>query len=474
VIENGVVQDLLIERVRHQGFVNNIYKGQVARVLPGMQAAFVDIGLERAGFLHVSDIMPLREDGALPDFNSPAADINKWLKEGQKIFVQVQKDPLGNKGARLSMHLSIASRYLVHMPDLNHIGVSVRLGNLEERERLQKILSQVLATDQPQGFIIRTVAEGATEEMLRQDVDFLKRLWANIMHVAEKAPNCSMVYEDLPLTKRVLRDLVTAQVESIRVDSREAFDEMTAFSKLYSPDVLQRLSLYQGATPIFESYSVEEEFQKALKRKVPLKSGGYLVIDETEAMTTVDVNTGAFVGQRNLEETIFKTNLEAVQAIARQMRLRNCGGMIIIDFIDMMQKDHRDQVYAALCKALEKDYAKTSISEISALGLVQMTRKRTQESLMQQLCEPCAHCEGLGKVKTLETMTYEIMREVLRESHLYEGAEKFLVIAAPDVVKYLVEEESQYLADMEQAIRRPIQLQSEAVYVREQYDIILM
>jgi len=475
IMEDGLLQEVHIERPHSRGLVGNIYKGKVARVLPGMQAAFVDIGLERAGFLHVSDVMPLRKLDEEPiESTHPDTDVKKWLHEGQEVLVQVLKDPLGTKGARLTTHLSLASRYLVYMPDLLHVGVSVRLENEKERERLQALLSKALKSKEPQGYIIRTVAEGATEAELTKDIAFLTKWWDAISQQAKKAKAPSLVHEDLPLIKRCIRDMVNENVEKLRVDSPTAFQELEKFVKEFVPDVLDKLSLYDGQQPIFDMYNVEAELEKALERNVALKSGGYLIIDQTEAMTTVDVNTGGFVGTSNLEETIFKTNLEAAQAIGRQLRLRNLGGIIILDFIDMNDQEHKQQLMSTLEKVLAQDHARTNISEISSLGLVQMTRKRTQESLSQQLCETCPHCEGRAVVKTVETLCYEIFREILREAKAYEDAAGFMVLAADELVDWLLNESPQWLGELEASLNRPIKLKRDANYSREQYDIVLL
>ncbi|MDF2940770.1 MAG: ribonuclease, Rne/Rng family [Gammaproteobacteria bacterium] len=475
IIENGLLQEVHVERANLRGIVGNVYKAKVVRVLPGMQAAFVDIGLYRAGFLHVSDVMPFRkeEEGTI-DFNSSEADVRNWLHEGQELLVQVVKDPLGTKGARLTTHLSVASRYLVYMPDLHHIGVSMRLENEQERTRLQTLMAKILNTQEPRGYIIRTVAEGISDEALAHDMVFLEKLWQSIKEKAGQVQAPGIVYEDLPLVKRSMRDMVNHTVEKVRVDSLPTYENLLEFVKEFVPGVAEKLEFFAGEMPIFEMYGVESELQKALKRKVPLKSGGYLVIDQTEAMTTIDVNTGAYVGNLNLEETIFKTNLEAVQVIGRQLRLRNLGGIIILDFIDMTEEDHKQQLLSALEKVLARDHAKTSISSLSELGLVQMTRKRTQESLAQQLCEICPECEGRGSVKTAQTISYEIFREIVRESKFYDTAQGFLILASDAIIDWMMDEESQALGELETSLGRPIRLKVEPSYIREQYDIVLI
>jgi len=470
VVENGVLQEVLIERARCRGLVGNIYKGVVCRVLPGMQAAFIDIGLDRAAFLHASDIATSEIEGV--STARSGGTINELLHEGQELLVQVIKDPLGTKGARLTTHITIPSRYLVFMPNAGNVGVSQRIEDEAERQRLREIIAEG-AQAEGHGFIVRTAAEGVDADALRADMDFLIRLWHSIRDRAAGATPGSIVHEDLPLGSRVLRDLVGSEVEKVRVDSRETFQRLQGFAAEYVPEVAEKLEYYPGERPIFDLYGIEDEIQKALERKVQLKSGGYLIIDQTEAMTTIDVNTGAYVGHRNLEETIFKTNLEAAQAIARQLRLRNLGGIIIIDFIDMTDEEHKRQVLRALEKSLERDHAKSHISEVSSLGLVQMTRKRTRESLEHVLCETCPTCGGRGSLKTPETVVYEIFREILREARQFD-AQELLVLASQEVVDLLVDEESTSLAELETFIGRPIRFQVESLYTQEQYDVVLL
>jgi len=476
LVENGVLQEVYIERTRNKGHVGNIYKGKVVRVLPGMQAAFVDIGLERAGFIHVSDIATLNKEG-VEARTSSEADIRKVVHDGQELLVQVTKDPIGTKGARLTTHLSVSARYLVYMPNTRHIGISNRIEDEAERERL-KALVQKLAEEQADtypggGFIIRTVAEGASEEDLRADIPFVYRLWHELEALIKSSKAPAAIYEDMPLYMRTIRDLMRSNIERVRIDSRECFDSMERFAKHYAPEIGGRLVHYPGERPIFDLYGVEDEIQKALETKVGLKSGGYLLIEQTEAMITVDVNTGAFVGHRNLEETIFKTNMEAAAVIARQLRLRNLGGMVVIDFIDMHDKEHQRQVLRTLEKFMEKDRAKTSITGVSELGLVEMTRKRSRESLAQVICEPCPVCRGRGILKSTETVCYEIFREILREARIYDN-DKFLVLASQDVIDRLLDIEADSVADLEAFIGRTIQFQVESLYNQEQYDIILV
>ncbi len=476
VVENGVLQEVYIERARQRGIVGNIYKGRVSRVLPGMQAAFVDIGLERAAFLHASDIIGNGIEGVVsdqPPKPRSTALITELLREGQDLMVQVIKDPLGSKGARLTTHITIPSRYLVLMPATRSVGVSQKIESEEERARLKALVAELAGEMEEGGYIIRTAAEGAAEEALRADTQFLRRLWLSINERAQGALPDSVIHEDLPLVLRALRDLVDVDVEKVRIDSRETFRRAVDFTAQFVPQVAPRIEYYPGERPIFDLYGVEDEIQKALERKVLLKSGGHLIIDQTEAMTTIDVNTGAYVGHRNLEETIFKTNLEATQALARQLRLRNLGGIIILDFIDMEEEEHKRQVLAALQKHLERDRAKSHISEVSSLGLVQMTRKRTRESLEHVLCAPCPTCTGRGSLKTPETVCYEIFRELLREARQFD-VEQFLVLASQEVVDLLLDEESTSLAELESFIGKPIKLQVEALYTQEHFDVVLV
>ncbi|HEY5740814.1 MAG TPA: ribonuclease G, partial [Gammaproteobacteria bacterium] len=432
IVENGALQEVCIERQRSRGIVGNIYKGKVNRVLPGMEAAFVDIGLEKAGFLHVSDI---DVGGDLEDEtdSSPRPAINELLREGQTLLVQVVKDPMGTKGARLTTSISVPSRYLVYMPNSPVVGISVKIEDESERERLKNLLEACRSENQIGGCIIRTAAEGVDEAELKRDIAFLSKLWGSLLEYADNAPPGSMIHEDLPLSIRTLRDMVGSQTTLVKVDSRETFQKMTQFAARYIPDLPAGIEHYPGERPLFDLYNIDDELQRALARQVSLKSGGYLIIDQTEAMTTIDINTGAFVGHQNLEETIFRTNMEASQAIARQLRLRNLGGIIIIDFIDMEREEHKRQVLKSLEKHLEKDHAKTQICEVSPLGLVEMTRKRTRESLEHVLCEACKTCHGRGSIKTTETVCYEIFREILREARLYEEARQLLVMANQDV-----------------------------------------
>jgi len=431
-----------------------------------MQAAFVDAGLERAAFLHASDIQAGDDERS--------AQITDLVREGGEVIVQVVKDPLGTKGARLTTNISIPSRYMVFMPNVSNVGVSQKIEDEAERSRLREILTSYAESNNLEsGFIARTAADGISEEALQNDMRFLTRLWSSIQERTATAPAKELIHEDLPLALRALRDLINPEVEKIRIDSRSTWEKAQKFAHKYIPDQRSSIEYYPGERPIFDLYGVEDEIQKALERKVELKSGGHLVIDQTEAMTTIDVNTGAFVGHRTLEETIFKTNLEAAQAICRQLRLRNLGGIIIIDFIDMTDEEHKRQVMRALERCLSRDHAKTHISEVSTLGLVEMTRKRTRESLEHVLCEACPTCQGRGTLKTAETTCFDIYRDILREWRQFD-VEQLLVLASQDVVDRLIDEESQNLAELEQFIGRPIKFQAEALYNQEQYDVVLI
>jgi len=466
LVENGVLQEVHIERARQRGIVGNIYKGRVARILPGMQAAFIDIGGARAAFLHVAEMLPA------PEGINPGA-IHVRLHEGDEIVVQVMKDPLGTKGARLTMQLTLPARYLVYLPYSKHIGISQKIGDDAERERLRGLLRGAIEDGEEGGYILRTLAETVDEEEIKKDVRYLRRAWDVVRQRIQDAPVGTLIHEELPLALRVMRDLVRDETEKIRIDSREFFTKASEFAQEFVPEVRERIEHYPGERPIFDIYSVEDEIRKALARKVLLKSGGYVVIDQTEAMTTIDVNTGAYVGKHNLEETLFKTNLEAAQTIARQLRLRNLGGIILVDFIDMVDPEHKRQVLRALEKAVARDRTRVTFSEMSPLGLVELTRKRTRESLEHVLCQPCPVCQGRGSLKTSQTICYEIFREILREARQY-GANEYLVLASQVVVDMLMDEEATSLVGLQEFIRRPIQLKVEPAYHQEQYDVVLL
>jgi len=482
VIENGGLQELHVERSGSRGIVGNIYKGKIVRVLPGMQATFVEVGLDRTAFLHAADMLPHRGNGnADISGEEPASvrseevpDISHLVHEGQELVVQVAKDPIGSKGARLTTQLSIPSRHLVLLPGSTHRGISQRIADIDERDRLKQALDTALeSSSMVGGFIVRTAAESLPGGDFLADIEFLRRSWQRIEQRMQSARAGELIHADLPLSLRVIRDLAREDVEKVRIDSRETFATVRQFAIDLLPDMVERIEYYPGERPIFDLYSVEDEVQRALDRVVLLKSGGSLVFDQTEAMTTVDVNTGGFVGRRNLEETLFKTNMEAAQAIARQLRLRNIGGIIIIDFIDMVDQEHRRQVMRAFERALTHDRTRCHITDMSVLGLVEITRKRTRESLEQAMTESCPACSGRGTQKTAQTVCYEIFREILREARAF-GAEGYLVMASQLVIDMLLDEESTGLADLQEFIGKPIHLQVEPVHNQESYDVVLM
>ena len=471
-----MVQELLIERSASRGLVGNIYMGRVARVLPGMQSAFLEIGLERAAFLHVADIWQHRK--AIT--GEPAKPIERILAEGEPLLVQVVKDPIGSKGARLSTQISIAGRLLVYLPNDPHIGISQKIEDESGRQALRDRLKDLVPAEEKGGFIVRTLAESASEEELRADLDYLRHLWSVIRErstggasegTSASAPQ--LLYQDLSLAQRVMRDMVTSQTGRVLIDSRENYQKLAAFALKYMPQVHGKLEHYIGERPLFDLYNVETEIEKALSRRVDLKSGGYLIIDQTEAMTTIDVNTGGFVGSRNFDDTIFKTNLEAAQAIARQLRLRNLGGIIIVDFIDMQSEEHRAAVLEEFRRALARDRTRMSVNGFTALGLVEMTRKRTRESLAHMLCEPCLACNGQGIVKTARSVAYDVLREILREARQFTPRE-FRIVSSPQVIELFLDEESQHLAGLSDFIGKPISLQSEPAIGQGQYDIVLL
>lgn len=466
LIENGTVNELFIERTVKRGLVGNIYKGKVVRVLPGMQAAFVDIGLSRTAFLHINDMVWSR--------NQPTPNVFELLQPGQTLTVQVMKDMLGTKGARLSTDLSIPSRYLVMMPYGNHTGVSQRIESEAERDRLRSMIERIQAEHKlPGSVIVRTAADGIAEAAIAQDMAYLAKLWEFIQRKQISIVAPSLIFEELPLPQRIIRDLASEKTAKISVDSREIHGKLIEFVEEFVPNIKERLIHYPGERPIFDLYNVEEDIQRALQTRVALKSGGYLMIDQTEAMTTIDVNTGSYVGGRSLEDTVFKTNMEATQVIARQLRLRNLGGIIIIDFIDMQEQEHRTEVMTQFERMLQQDHAKTKITQVSELGLVEMTRKRTRESLEHLLCESCPTCQGRGYVKTAESVCYEIFREIMRYTRAYQSQTGFTVVAHPSVIDRLLTAEAPAVADLEHFIGRVIKFQVENLYTQEQYDIIL-
>ncbi len=473
-VENGMLQQIQIERAKTKGIVGNIYLGIVVRVLPGMQAAFIDIGLERTGFLHAGDLIARTEqNNDLQQFDTQT-NIASELSEGQRLLVQVAKDPMGSKGARLTAQISIPALNLVYLPNQQYIGLSQRIQNPEVRERMHELLKhKVDNAGVSGGFILRTAGEFASETELESDIAYLIRIWQRIKRKQKDANAPSLIHHDLPLAIRTIRDLVWENIDKVLIDSRETFDLIKDFVVELIPDAENRIEHYPGARPIFDLYGVEDEIEKALQKKVPLKSGGYMIFDQTEAMSTIDINTGSFVGKRNLEETIFKTNLEAATALARQLRVRNLGGIIIVDFIDMALKEHSDQVMRTLRRELERDGNNALANEMTSLGLVEITRKRTSESLERLLTEPCSACDGRGTLKTPETTCYEIFREILRSAREFDARE-YTVVASQVVIDLLFEDESTGIADLEAFISKNIKLQVEPSYQQEEYDVVLM
>ena len=472
LVENGMLQEVWLERASHTGYIGNIYKGVVSRVLPGLQAAFIDIGLERTAFLHARDMV--RQDPVATGDVAPAEPlISTLLRPGDRLVVQVIKDPLGTKGARLTTNISIPSRFLVLLPDSEVVGVSARIEEEDERNRLKALVHVLRDSGQGHGYIVRTNAEGVNDFALSADMVYLGKVWQAIRERSGTAGPATCVFEDLSLPFKALRDLMHEDVDRVRIDSPEVLSQARDFAQRFVPDWLDRIEEYSADRPIFDLFGVEDEIESALRPSVPLKSGGYLVFDQTEAMTTIDVNTGGYVGHRNLEETIYKTNLEAAQAIARQLRLRNLGGIIIIDFIDMQNEEHRRQVMRSLERALARDHVKSAVSEISALGLVEMTRKRTTESLERRLCVPCPMCEGRGTVKSTETVYLEIFREIMRSSRQFD-ASKLMVLASSQVVERILDEQSATVAELEELIGKSIQFQREDQYTPEQFDVVLL
>jgi ribonuclease G len=478
LVEEHQVAEIYIERRRDSSLVGNIYKGRVIRVLPGMQAAFVDIGLERAAFLYVADVaeaavLGTRESPVLNTLTearheTSARPIQDLLHEGQEVMVQVAKEPIGTKGARVTNHVSIAGRHLVYMPTVDHIGISRRIVDEEERRRLRGILEALVP--EGGGFVARTAAEGRTNDELRADLEFLRQVWNDILTRMESGPAPMTLYEDLDLVLRSARDLVTPELEEIYIDDEGEYERLTRFMRRFMPRYTDRVKRYPGPDPIFDAYGVEIELNRALGRKVWLKSGGYLIIDQTEALTAIDVNTGRYVGKRNLEDTILKTNLEAVDEIVRQLRLRNIGGIIIVDFIDMEKETNRDRVYTAFAEALKRDRAKSNILEISELGLVEMTRKRVRESLLRTVCEPCFYCQGAGFLKSRASVAYEIYREVVREAEVVDEP-AIRVAVHPRVAQVLREQEASLMETLEAKVSKRLVVEERADFHLEHYEL---
>lgn len=486
LLESGHIAELNIERSRDRGIVGNIYKGRVIRVLPGMQAAFVDIGLEKAAFLYVADV--LDEIEAVEQFadsgNRPTASpedlaededelphIEELLQEGQEVLVQVAKEPIGTKGARITSHISLPGRHLVFMPTVNHVGISRRIEDEEEKERLRGLVEELRPPGT--GFIVRTVSEGKSEEDLQADMAFLVNQWEMVLETREKHRPPSLIHSELDIVCKALRDILTEDIKRIVVDSREVYDTIVKFIERFMPRLKYSIELYEDREPIFDAFGLEVEIARALGRKVWLKSGGYIIIEQTEALVAIDVNTGRFVGKHNLEDTILKTNLEAVREIAFQLRLRNIGGLIIVDFIDMEKEQHREKVHGAFEETLKNDKSKTNILKISELGLVEMTRKRVRESIGRTLCEPCPYCEGKGYVKGATTVAYEIFRELRREmgNHQLAGR-KVTLLVSPDVASLLYDEERGSIEEFEQVYGKQIVINPRPGFHREQYELI--
>ena len=465
VVEQGILQEILIERATHRGLVGNVYLGQVVRVLPGMQACFVDIGLDRSAFLHTKDFPSSQE--------THERSIQQLATEGQSLLVQVIKDPVGSKGARLTAEVLLPARHLVLMPFATHVGISQRIDDEATREHLKTIAVEALKAQNLEcGVIIRTAGDGQTTDDLEEDLVYLKRVWDNILKEQQTAKAPALLFEELPLTHRMIRDQIRRETDRVLIDSLETYTKLSQFASKFMPELSHLIQHYQGDRPIFDLYQIEDEIEKALSRQVELKSGAYLVVDQTEAMTTIDVNTGRFVGAHTLEQTVFRTNLEAAVAIGRQLRLRNLGGMVVIDFIDMDDDEHRRQVLRTLERSLDEDPVKTRVIGFNDLGLVVLTRKRSRESLSDLLQEPCPHCHGTGQMKTAETVCYEIFRAVMREYRAY-SAEMTTVIAAPTVIDRLIDEESEALADLEAFIHRPIRLQVDGNFSQDRYEVVV-
>jgi ribonuclease G len=472
VVDDGLTQDVYIERRAAVGLVGNIYVGKVKRILPGTQSAFVDIGVERNSFIHISDIVPGSARGQQRK-NSQSKDITDYLHDGKKIIVQVTQDPVGTKGARVTMQLSVSTRYLVLQPQAEHTGVSHQIVDSRERARLQQVLAQARESeglDDTAGFVLRTAAEGVGLEEIASDLRFLQSLWAAISRRAKAATKTELLYEDLPLHLRMARDIFRPSMERVIVDNPACFLSLQNFCADYTPTVKGVLEQYSGEQPLFELYGVEAEIQCALDRRVELGSGGYLIFDQTEAMAIIDVNTGSYIGKRNQCETILQTNLEAVEVLARQLRLRNLGGIIIVDFINMEVAEHRRQVHDALKKAIQHDPAGTQVAGFSKLGLVEMTRKRTRESLEHLLCEGCPVCQRRGVTKTAETVCYEIFRQILRDARSYKG-EALVVLVAEPVAACLLNEESGPFSDLQRFVKKTISVRVEQSYKQEHFDI---
>ena len=463
VVSQGSLQEIYIERNLSQGLVGNIFIGKVSRVLPGMQSAFIDIGLEKTGFLHVGDVyQSMNGNNHLP--------IEKVLYAGQYILVQVLKDPMGNKGARLSTYISIVGRNLVYLPtEKNSIGISQKIIDNTEREGLRTKLESILPKNIDGTFILRTAAFNAVEEDFSQDIFYLTQIWENIASIHKTS--VKLIYQELPIAFKVCRD--TKNIDSIKIDNSQYFAKLKEFLAKYIPHMQNKLYLYTEARDIFSLYNVDSEIEKSLHRRVELKSGGFLIIDQTEAMVTIDVNTGAYIGKTSFADTVLKINIEAAHAIARQLRLRNLGGIVIIDFIDMNNEEHQQIVLSNLNQALRYDRAKNNVYGFTSLGLVEMTRKRTRDSVAKTLCEPCKLCLGTGLAKTTQTICYDIMHEILRQSQQFQP-KAFKIVAHPSLIERFLQEEKTYLEELKQIINKDISLHSQNFAGIDMYDIILI
>lgn len=491
LITNGIVVELHIERKIGQELLGNIYRGKVVRVLPGMQAAFVDIGHDRTAFLYVSDVyndfldlekimVGNNEFPESPDLLSPKVihpnatngitfQIEDMLREGQNIMVQVSKEPINNKGARITSHISLPGRNLVLMPTVNHIGISRRIEDNNEKERLKEIIQEIRPVDM--GFIVRTVSEGAIKEELIPEMKSLLELWAKIQAKMEKGSRPCLLHSDLPISLRCVRDLYSKEVDRLIIDSRQEYRNIMEFIRDFAPRLKYSIEHYDGPEPIFEAYGIETELSTALDSKIWLKSGGYIVIEPTEALTAIDVNTGSYVGKRDIEETILKTNLEAVKEIAYQLRFRNIGGLIVIDFIDMAKKPNRERVFMTLKEAVNKDPAKTNVLPMSDLGLIEMTRKRTRASLNRQLTKPCFYCEGTGRIKSKRTIFCEVYRTLERECSVAENEGEVYILINPEIDNFIREEEADSIRDLEKRLGRHIVFIPKQDYHMEQYEV---
>ena len=487
LVEHGNLVEFYLERPVEKNLVGNIYQGRVVRVLPGMQAAFVDLGLERTGFLYVDDVRTDNrhyEDSigkndcqsccddppeVVQEGIDPQESIADLLTEGQKVMVQICKEPLGSKGARLTCNITLPCRNLVYMPMTDHIGISRKVEDDEDRERLREEIEKLRPQDA--GFIVRTVAEISSREDLEADMEFLLHLWGEIKDRATDAAVPSMVYEDLDITQRAVRDLFTPDIQRVVVDDKTTFERVCSFVETFVPQLRNRVALYENEIPLLDAYGVEIEISRALEKKVWLRSGGYIIIESTEALTVVDVNTGRYVGRKDLEETIFKTNMEAAKEIAYQLRLRNIGGIIIIDFIDMEHESHREEVFNALQEAVKKDKSRSNILKVSEFGLVQMTRKRDRENLSQMMCEVCMYCGGNGLLKSRRSVCYEIFRKISNDNHKIPG-NSVTIRVHPDVADLMLKDETLNTENLEKELQKRFIIVADNDMYLEKYEII--